>query len=68
MVNRCIGIGVKRLEFTSSMAVYGRGNPPFSEGDERKPIDPYGVAKAACEMDIEIDNMLLNWWTLKLME
>jgi UDP-glucose 4-epimerase len=36
------------------MAVYGRGEPPFDETDPRRPIDPYGVAKAACEMDIEI--------------
>ena len=67
IVNSCIENDVKRLVFTSSMAVYGRGNPPFSEGDERKPIDPYGVAKAACEMDIEIagEQHGLDWCVLR---
>jgi UDP-glucose 4-epimerase len=54
LVNLCIKYNVGRLVFTSSMAVYGRGEPPFDESDPRRPIDPYGVAKAACEMDIEI--------------
>jgi UDP-glucose 4-epimerase len=54
IINECINYKVKRLVFTSSMAVYGEGNPPFSEDTKRNPIDPYGVAKAACEMDIEI--------------
>ena len=67
IVNSCIENDVKRLVFTSSMAVYGRGNPPFSEGDERKPIDPYGVAKAACEMDIEIagEQHGLDWCIIR---
>jgi len=54
VVNNCIKYNVKRLVFTSSMAVYGENTPPFIEGMDRRPIDPYGVAKAACEADIEI--------------
>jgi UDP-glucose 4-epimerase len=54
IVNECIRWGVQRLVFTSSMAVYGSGNPPFEESDDYNPIDPYGVAKMACEMDIKI--------------
>jgi len=54
IVNACIKHGVRRLVFTSSMAVYGNGIPPFSEESPRNPIDSYGVAKMACEMDIEI--------------
>jgi UDP-glucose 4-epimerase len=54
IVNNCIEFDVKRLIFTSSMAVYGFGNPPFDEKDIPSPIDPYGVAKFACEMDIRI--------------
>jgi UDP-glucose 4-epimerase len=34
------------------MAVYGHGTPPFHEDDQQNPIDPYGIAKYACEMDI----------------
>lgn len=54
VINKCIEFGVKRLIFTSSMAVYGNGKPPFHEDDLQSPIDPYGVAKYACEMDIQI--------------
>ncbi len=54
VVNACIEHNIGRLVFTSSMAVYGHGNPPFKESDQPNPIDPYGVAKYACEMDIKI--------------
>lgn len=56
IVNECIKHNVKRLVYTSSMSVYGHGGqqPPFLESMPRCPIDPYGVSKAACEMDIEI--------------
>ncbi len=54
VVNACIEHQVGRLVFTSSMAVYGVGTPPFQETDIPSPIDPYGVAKFACEMDIRI--------------
>ena len=54
VVNACIQHNIGRLVFTSSMAVYGHGNPPFKESDQPNPIDPYGVAKYACEMDIQI--------------
>lgn len=54
VVNACIKYGTKRLVFTSSNAVYGNGVPPFNENDICQPIDPYGVAKLACEMDIRI--------------
>lgn len=54
IVNLCIKYNVGRLVFTSSMSVYGEGTPPFDELQPRRPIDPYGIAKAACEMDIEV--------------
>lgn len=53
IVNSCIRYNVKRLIFTSSMAVYGHGKVPFDESDVPSPIDPYGIAKYACEKDIE---------------
>ena len=57
IVNNCINHEVKRLVFTSTMAVYGHGEGGiFHEDMRRNPIDPYGVAKAACERDIEIAN------------
>ena len=56
IVNNCIKYDVTRLVFTSTMGVYGHGSgtPPFHEDMARNPIDPYGIAKAACEQDIEV--------------
>lgn len=67
LVNMCIKYGVKRLVFTSSMAVYGVGKPPFKETDVLNPIDPYGVAKMACEQDIKIagDQHGLDWCIIR---
>ena len=55
IVNECIKNDVKRLVFTSTLAVYGHGDGGiFDEKQQQAPIDPYGVAKYACEMDIQI--------------
>jgi UDP-glucose 4-epimerase len=55
IVNECIKNDVKRLVFTSTLAVYGHGDGGiFNEKQQQAPIDPYGVAKYACEMDIQI--------------
>lgn len=54
IVNNCIKHNVKRLIFTSSLAVYGNQQPPFDEELNPNPIDPYGVSKYACELDIKI--------------
>ena len=57
IVNQCIKHDVKRLVFTSTLAVYGHGyGGIFDESQLPKPIDPYGVAKYGCEMDIQIAN------------
>ncbi len=55
IINQCIKHNVKRLVFTSTLAVYGHqdGNI-FDETQIPKPIDPYGVAKFGCEMDVQI--------------
>jgi UDP-glucose 4-epimerase len=54
VVNCCINYSIKRLVFTSTMAVYGENKTPFDESYLPNPIDPYGVAKYACEMDIKV--------------
>jgi UDP-glucose 4-epimerase len=57
IINNCIKYNVKRLVFTSTLAVYGHGDGGiFDEAQKPNPIDPYGVAKYACEMDIQIAN------------
>jgi UDP-glucose 4-epimerase len=54
LINASIKHNVKRFVFTSTLAVYGDGVVPFHEDAILAPIDPYGVAKMACELDIQI--------------
>ena len=59
---------IKRLIFTSTMAVYGHGyDDIFNEDQQQSPIDPYGVAKYACEMDIQIagEQHGLDWCIIR---
>ena len=58
IVNACINHGIKRLVYTSSMSVYGHGKNGniFDENDLCAPIDPYGISKQACELDIKVAN------------
>ena len=67
IINNCINHDVKRLVFTSTMAVYGHGNPPFDEEHTPQPIDPYGIAKYACEMDIKVagEQHGLDWCIIR---
>lgn len=69
VINNCIKYNVKRLVFTSTMAVYGHGNnePPFHEDMLPSPIDPYGIAKYGCEMDIRIagEQHGLDWCIIR---
>lgn len=52
MLNEAINRKIDCFIFLSSLAVYGRGPLPFVEWQHLEPIDPYGVAKYAVEMDI----------------
>ena len=68
IVNECIKHNVKRLVFTSTLAVYGHGNGGiFDESQQQAPIDPYGVAKYGCEMDIQIagEQHGLDWCIIR---
>lgn len=68
IINECIRYKVKRLVFTSTMAVYGHGDGNiFDENMLRNPIDPYGNAKSACERDIEIagEQHELDWCIIR---
>ena len=53
VINACIKYNVKKIIFTSSMAVYGEGKVPFKESAIPSPVDPYGIAKFAIEMDFQ---------------
>ena len=68
IVNECIKHDIKRLVFTSTLAVYGHGyGGIFDEDQIPKPIDPYGVAKYGCEMDIQIagEQHGLDWCIIR---
>lgn len=68
IINESINHNVQRLVFTSSMAVYGHGEKKlFDESQIPAPIDPYGVAKYACEMDIKIagEQHGLDWCIIR---
>lgn len=53
LINSAINYGIKCFVFTSSMAVYGSGQVPFTEEMIPMPEDPYGIAKRAVELDLE---------------
>ena len=68
VINECIKHDVKRLVFTSTMAVYGHGNGDiFDEKQVPCPVDPYGIAKYACEMDIKVagEQHGLDWCIIR---
>jgi UDP-glucose 4-epimerase len=44
--------GVRRFVFCSSMARYGEQRTPFTEDMTPRPVDPYGVAKYAAELQV----------------
>ena len=53
LINECVAHNTKFI-FTSSMAVYGEQEPPFTEDKRPQPIDPYGIAKYAVECDLKL--------------
>lgn len=70
VINCCIEYNVKRLVYTSSMSVYGHGSmngTRFDENDIPCPIDPYGISKYACEMDIKVagEQHGLDWCIIR---
>lgn len=46
--------GLDKMILFSSMASYGDQKPPFSEQMERRPVDVYGINKAAMEHTTEL--------------
>lgn len=70
IINECIKHNIKRLVYTSSMSVYGHGDlktNKFDENDIPCPIDPYGISKYACEMDIKVagEQHGLDWCIIR---
>ena len=53
LVNEAVKHDIKCFVFTSSIAVYGKGQLPMTEDMVPQPEDPYGVAKYAVELDLK---------------
>lgn len=68
IINECVSNNVKRLVYTSSMSVYGYGSGGFfTEEDRPEPIDPYGVSKYACELNVKSagEQFGLDWCIIR---
>lgn len=53
LINESVKHKVKCFVFTSSIAVYGKGQLPMREDMVPLPEDPYGIAKLAVEQDLK---------------
>ncbi|MEI2755977.1 MAG: NAD-dependent epimerase/dehydratase family protein [Chitinophagaceae bacterium] len=53
LINESVKHKVKCFVFTSSIAVYGKGQLPMTEEMTPIPEDPYGVSKYAIELDLK---------------
>jgi len=54
LINAAINHDVKCFVFTSSIAVYGAGQSPLTEGMTPIPEDSYGIAKLAVEQELKV--------------
>jgi UDP-glucose 4-epimerase len=52
LINESVKHKVKCFVFTSSIAVYGKGQLPMTEEMTPEPEDPYGISKYAVELDL----------------
>ena len=53
LINQSVLHKIKCFVFTSSIAVYGKGQLPLREDMVPMPEDPYGIAKYSVEMDLK---------------
>jgi len=60
LINQSIKHKVKCFVFTSSIAVYGAGEPPLKEDMIPVPEDPYGIAKYAVEMELRVSHEMFG--------
>lgn len=67
LINESVKGGIKCFVFTSSIAVYGKGQLPLREEMTPQPEDPYGIAKLAVEQDLKCAHEMfgLNYITFR---
>jgi UDP-glucose 4-epimerase len=60
LVNEAIKTKCRCFVFTSSIAVYGKGQVPMTEDMVPQPEDPYGISKYAVELDLKAAHELFG--------
>jgi UDP-glucose 4-epimerase len=60
LINASVNNGVKCFVFTSSIAVYGKGQLPMTEEMTPRPEDSYGIAKFAVEQELKATKELFG--------
>ncbi len=60
LINASVNYNIKRLIFTSSIAVYGAGQSPMSEEMLPIPEDSYGIAKLAVEYELRVSHEMFG--------
>ena len=61
LINAAVNAGsVRAFVFTSSIAVYGRGQLPMDEDLVPAPEDPYGIAKYAVEQELRATHAMFG--------
>jgi UDP-glucose 4-epimerase len=60
LINASVNFEVKHFVFTSSIAVYGAGQTPMTEDMVPMPEDSYGVAKLACEQELQATHRMFG--------
>ncbi|HVD99690.1 MAG TPA: NAD-dependent epimerase/dehydratase family protein [Cytophagaceae bacterium] len=60
LINESVKHKVKCFVFTSSIAVYGKGQLPMHEDMIPLPEDPYGIAKLAVEQDLKVTHEMFG--------
>ncbi|MBN8692181.1 MAG: NAD-dependent epimerase/dehydratase family protein [Bacteroidetes bacterium] len=60
LINQAVLHKIKCFVFTSSIAVYGKGQLPMREDMVPMPEDPYGIAKYSVEMDLKVTHEMFG--------
>src|SRR5437867_10461579 len=60
LINASVNRNVKCFVFTSSIAVYGRGQLPMREDMIPMPEDSYGIAKLAVEQELKVSHEMFG--------
>ncbi len=60
LINESVRHNIRCFVFTSSIAVYGKGQLPMRESMVPRPEDPYGIAKLAVEQELKVTKEMFD--------